>query len=309
MAIGVMRALRDLGLTIPGDCQRRRLRRHRPRPARGSPTHDGPSADPSKGRRGGPPAADRHPATGLGHPRASPARDATGRPRLDRSGPTCAMTVDTPAWVRDAIFYQIFPDRFASSERVHKPGILEPWDAPPTNHGFKGGDLRGIVEHLDYLDDLGITAIYLTPIFSSASNHRYHTVRLLRGRPAARRRRCTARAARRGARPRDARRPRRRLQPHRPRLLPVPPRDGGRAVLAVPALVPHRRCASRRGPAVARLPATRDAIERARLQGLVGSAGIAQAQHRSPRGPRVPDDGRRVLAPVRDRWLAAGRAR
>jgi cyclomaltodextrinase / maltogenic alpha-amylase / neopullulanase len=85
------------------------------------------------------------------------------------------MTVDTPAWVRDAIFYQIFPDRFAASERVLKPGRLEPWDAPPTSNGFKGGDLRGIAEHLDYLDDLGITAIYLTPVFTSASNHRYHT--------------------------------------------------------------------------------------------------------------------------------------
>ncbi len=85
------------------------------------------------------------------------------------------MTVDTPAWVRDAIFYQIFPDRFAASQRVHKPGVLEPWDSPPTMHGFKGGDLRGIAERLDYLEDLGITAIYLTPIFSSASNHRYHT--------------------------------------------------------------------------------------------------------------------------------------
>src|SRR5580765_2162823 len=85
------------------------------------------------------------------------------------------MTVDTPDWVRDAIFYQIFPDRFAGSERVHKPGTLEPWDAPPTVNGFKGGDLRGITEHLGYLEDLGVTAIYLTPIFSSGSNHRYHT--------------------------------------------------------------------------------------------------------------------------------------
>ena len=85
------------------------------------------------------------------------------------------MTVDTPAWVRDAVFYQIFPDRFASSGRVPKPGVLEPWDAAPTRHGFKGGDLLGIVEHLDDLVDLGITAIYLTPIFQSASNHRYHT--------------------------------------------------------------------------------------------------------------------------------------
>jgi cyclomaltodextrinase / maltogenic alpha-amylase / neopullulanase len=82
---------------------------------------------------------------------------------------------DTPQWVRDAVFYQIFPDRFAPSERVVKPGPLEPWDVPPTNHGYKGGDLLGIVEHLDYLADLGINALYLTPVFSSASNHRYHT--------------------------------------------------------------------------------------------------------------------------------------
>jgi cyclomaltodextrinase len=82
---------------------------------------------------------------------------------------------DPPDWVADAVFYQIFPDRFASSERVVKPGPLEPWDAPPTPHGFKGGDLLGVAEHLDYLSDLGINALYLTPIFASASNHRYHT--------------------------------------------------------------------------------------------------------------------------------------
>ena len=82
---------------------------------------------------------------------------------------------EPPAWVADAVFYQIFPDRFARSERVARPGPLEPWDAPPTTHGFKGGDLLGIVEHLDYLSALGINALYLTPIFASASNHRYHT--------------------------------------------------------------------------------------------------------------------------------------
>jgi neopullulanase len=82
---------------------------------------------------------------------------------------------DTPAWVADAVFYQIFPDRFAASARVAKPGPLQPWDATPTYNGFKGGDLLGIVEQLDYLSELGITALYLTPIFSSASNHRYHT--------------------------------------------------------------------------------------------------------------------------------------
>jgi glycosidase len=80
-----------------------------------------------------------------------------------------------PTWVRDAVFYQIFPDRFAISDRVEKPGGLEPWDSAPTPHGYKGGDLLGIAERLDHLVDLGITAIYLNPIFQGAANHRYHT--------------------------------------------------------------------------------------------------------------------------------------
>lgn len=86
------------------------------------------------------------------------------------------MEIVTPQWVRDAVFYQIFPDRFAKSSRVDKTGLnLEPWESAPTSYGFKGGDLLGIVEHLDYLKELGVTALYLTPIFTSASNHRYHT--------------------------------------------------------------------------------------------------------------------------------------
>jgi glycosidase len=52
---------------------------------------------------------------------------------------------------------------------------MERWDAPPTPHGFKGGDLLGVAEHLDDLRGLGITALYVTPVFASASNHRYHT--------------------------------------------------------------------------------------------------------------------------------------
>ncbi|MBN1679700.1 MAG: glycoside hydrolase family 13 protein [Anaerolineae bacterium] len=84
-------------------------------------------------------------------------------------------TIKTPDWVKDAVFYQIFPDRFATSERVTKPSNLEAWDSPPTPRGFKGGDLLGVAEHLDHLENLGITAIYFNPIFQSASNHRYHT--------------------------------------------------------------------------------------------------------------------------------------
>ena len=82
----------------------------------------------------------------------------------------------TPEWVQDAIFYQIFPDRFArSADESNDYLTFEAWDSPPTLHGFKGGDLYGIAERLDYLKDLGITALYLNPIFASASNHRYHT--------------------------------------------------------------------------------------------------------------------------------------
>ncbi len=83
--------------------------------------------------------------------------------------------VDTPDWVKDAVFYQIFPDRFAKSERVEKPNNLQPWGSQPTVEGYQGGDLIGVVERLDYLQELGVNAIYFTPVFQSASNHRYHT--------------------------------------------------------------------------------------------------------------------------------------
>jgi cyclomaltodextrinase / maltogenic alpha-amylase / neopullulanase len=81
----------------------------------------------------------------------------------------------TPDWVKDAVFYQIFPDRFAKSSGVAKSSNLEPWEAKPTPHGYKGGDLLGVVEHLDHLEALGVTAIYFCPVFQSGANHRYHT--------------------------------------------------------------------------------------------------------------------------------------
>ncbi len=85
------------------------------------------------------------------------------------------MPVTTPDWVKHAVFYQIFPDRFARSASLTKPDNLQPWDSPPTPEGYKGGDLLGVIEHLDHIQELGATAIYFTPIFQSASNHRYHT--------------------------------------------------------------------------------------------------------------------------------------
>lgn len=87
------------------------------------------------------------------------------------------MGFQTPDWVKNAVFYQIFPDRFAKGEMNAIPYTvpLEAWHEVPTLQGYKGGNLWGVIEKLDYLKDLGINAIYFTPIFQSASNHRYHT--------------------------------------------------------------------------------------------------------------------------------------
>lgn len=89
------------------------------------------------------------------------------------------MQINTPDWVKHAVFYQIFPDRFARSKQPRKRFLQnaswEAWDDMPTLQGYKGGDLWGVIEQLDYLQDLGVNAVYFTPIFQSASNHRYHT--------------------------------------------------------------------------------------------------------------------------------------
>ncbi len=84
--------------------------------------------------------------------------------------------MQVPAWTKDAVFYQIFPDRFCRSPRYRAVGRFVPWGSRPTRENMFGGNLAGIEEHLDYIAGLGVNAIYLCPIFKSNSNHRYHTV-------------------------------------------------------------------------------------------------------------------------------------
>jgi len=85
------------------------------------------------------------------------------------------MIVGRPAWVPDAVFYQIFPDRFArSGSAPERPGT-QPWGAPPDREHFQGGDLAGITEHLGHLERLGIGGLYLNPVFAAGTNHRYDT--------------------------------------------------------------------------------------------------------------------------------------
>ena len=76
----------------------------------------------------------------------------------------------------DSVIYQIFPDRFRRSGRVGLSAICSCSPGGPIlrQQGFQGGDLYGVIEALDQLQAMGVTCLYLTPIFSSAANHRYH---------------------------------------------------------------------------------------------------------------------------------------
>ena len=82
-----------------------------------------------------------------------------------------------PDWVAETVWYQIFPERFANGNPEISPEGALAWDfaIAPQRDNFFGGDLQGIIDHLDYLHDLGITGLYLCPIFESPSNHKYNT--------------------------------------------------------------------------------------------------------------------------------------
>ena len=94
----------------------------------------------------------------------------------------------TPEWAKGAVMYQIFVDRFCNGdasndvvsneycyidEKVQK---IDDWNCPPRAmdvRDFYGGDLQGVMDKLDYLQDLGVDVIYFNPIFVSPSNHKY----------------------------------------------------------------------------------------------------------------------------------------
>ena len=95
-----------------------------------------------------------------------------------------------PAWARESVFYQIFPDRFYDGDPENNvqsaeytyggvPALASPWGQPPLTKWprsmveFFGGDLQGIEQKLDYIAELGANALYINPIFSAFSNHRY----------------------------------------------------------------------------------------------------------------------------------------
>ncbi len=122
-------------------------------------------------------------------------RNDNGKLVIDESFPLFQQTVydkdfTTPTWAKGKIMYQIFPDRFAKSEKFkplpakNERMIHENWADTPVfteeqnpylANDYFGGNLRGIIEKLDYLKELGVGIIYLNPVFESAENHRYST--------------------------------------------------------------------------------------------------------------------------------------
>jgi len=81
-----------------------------------------------------------------------------------------------PDWSDSLIYYQIFPERFNNANNNLTPLDAMPWGSKPTRENFMGGDLEGIINKLDYIRDLGVDCIYLTPIFNAPSNHKYDTI-------------------------------------------------------------------------------------------------------------------------------------
>lgn len=78
--------------------------------------------------------------------------------------------------MKGEIIYQIFPDRFNKSRQNNNVEGLKEWESEVDGQCVMGGDLIGIKEKLDYLSKLGVSAIYLNPIFQANSNHKYDTV-------------------------------------------------------------------------------------------------------------------------------------
>ena len=82
-----------------------------------------------------------------------------------------SQTPNPPVWAGSTVWYQIFPDRFSAQSPACAPEMFV-----PRREGFFGGTLAGITERLPWLQALGVTGVYLNPVFASPSNHRYDTV-------------------------------------------------------------------------------------------------------------------------------------
>jgi glycosidase len=113
--------------------------------------------------------------SGCGKMGLTGATSLTGSEAAAQAAKKRARGGGTPAWVKDAVFYQIFPERFANGDKGNDPDNVQAWGGKPENFNFFGGDLAGVEQKLPYLKSLGINAIYFNPLFKSSSNHKYNT--------------------------------------------------------------------------------------------------------------------------------------
>lgn len=90
--------------------------------------------------------------------------------------PNPTDSCQAPAWAKEQVYYQIFPERFCNGDSFIDPPDSVSWGSSPSRENFMGGDLRGIIQKLDYINSLGVTCLYLTPVFKAPSNHKYDTV-------------------------------------------------------------------------------------------------------------------------------------
>jgi glycosidase len=147
---------------------------------------------------------DNHVVDGVyrGYNEGGPGRAYDESPDLSFQLTVYDPTFQTPDWLKGAVVYQIFPDRFRNGDPANdvvsgthfyygnptggityttwNAEVIDPRDpaSPYRNRwgeDFYGGDLQGVTEKLDYLQSLGVTAIYLNPVFRSPSNHKYDT--------------------------------------------------------------------------------------------------------------------------------------
>lgn len=83
--------------------------------------------------------------------------------------------ISIPQWSKGQVYYQIFPERFRNGDHTNDPADCVSWGEKPTRENYMGGDIRGIIQKLDYIKALGVDCIYLNPIFKGDFNHKYAT--------------------------------------------------------------------------------------------------------------------------------------
>ncbi|WP_338779035.1 alpha-glycosidase [Metabacillus sp. FJAT-52054] len=86
-----------------------------------------------------------------------------------------ADVYEAAEWHKEAIVYQIFPDRFCNGNAAINPPGTKEWGTEINASSMFGGDLQGIMDKLGYIEELGVNVIYMTPVFPSSSNHKYNT--------------------------------------------------------------------------------------------------------------------------------------